>query len=207
MQMSSGLTGVTDRQSGVLAFCIERWEAGKSLPSLREICTHFGYASTRAAADHLSALKTKGYLADDSESKRGYRLAEKATGLPVLGSIPAGIPIAMKEFVESHFSISTRSFGITDRRKAFCLRVCGDSMTGRHIFDGDIVLVERCTRFKNKDVVAALIDNEVTLKTFINKNGSRPWLRSENPQYPDLIPAWDLQIQGVVRGVIRLFPS
>lgn len=206
-QMSSGSTEITNKQSDILAFCIQRWEDGVSLPSLREICKHFGYASSRAATDHLSALKTKGYLAEDTESKRGYRLTEKATGLPVLGSIIAGSPTAADEFVESRFSINTRLFGITDRSKAFCLRVCGDSMTGRHIFDGDIVIVERSTCFKNRDIVAALIDNESTLKTFIKKNGSRPWLRSENPQYPDLIPAWDLQIQGIVRGVIRLFPS
>jgi repressor LexA len=197
----------TDKQSDILAFCIERWEAGESLPSLREICTHFGYASTRAAADHLNALKVKGYLADGAENKRGYRLTEKATELPVLGGIPAGIPVSAEEFVESRFPINTRAFGITDRRKAFFLRVRGDSMTGCHIFDGDLVLVEKCTQFKNKDVVAALIDNESTLKTFIKRNGSRPWLRSENPRYPDLIPAWDLQIQGVARGVVRLFPS
>ena len=197
----------TDKQSDILAFCVERWEVGESLPSLREICTRFGYASTRAAADHLNALKAKGYLADDTENKRGYRLTEKATALPVLGSIPAGIPVSAEEFVESRFPINTRAFGIADRRKAFFLRVRGDSMTGRHIFDGDLVLVERCTRFKNEDVVAALIDNESTLKTFTKRNGGRPWLRSENPRYPDLIPAWDLQIQGVVRGVVRLFPS
>lgn len=204
--MSSTSIEATEKQSDILAFCIGRWEAGESLPSLREICAHFGYASTRAAADHLSALKTKGYLADDTESKRAYRLTERATGLPVLGSIPAGTPMAAEEFVEAHFPINTRSFGIVDRREAFFLRVHGDSMTGRHIFDGDLVLVEKCARVKDKDVVAALIDNESTLKTFVKENG-RQWLRSENPRYPDLIPAWNLQIQGVVRGMVRLYPS
>ncbi|WP_339867513.1 transcriptional repressor LexA [Pseudohongiella nitratireducens] len=205
--MSSILGEVTNRQSDILAFCTERWEAGECLPSLREICAHFGYASTRAAADHLNALKAKGYLADDTQHKRGYRLTEKATGLPVLGGIQAGIPMLTEECVESHFAVNIRSFGIANRRNAFLLRVCGNSMTGRHIFDGDIALVEKCSHFKNEDVVAALIDNESTLKTFIKNKGGRAWLRSENPQYPDLIPAWDLQVQGVVRGVIRLFPS
>lgn len=206
-QMSSDLVEVTDKQSDILAFCIEHWEAGESLPSLREICTHFGYASTRAAADHLNALKTKGYLADDIGNKRGYRLTEKATGLPVLGGIPAGIPVLAEENVESRFAVNPRSFGITDRRNAFLLKVCGDSMVGRRIFDGDFVVVEKCNNFNNKDVVAALIDNESTLKTFIKEKDGHAWLRSENPKYLDLIPAWDLQVQGIVRGVIRLLPS
>lgn len=206
-RMRSDLMEVTDKQSDILAFCIEHWEAGESLPSLREICSYFGYASTRAAADHLNALKTKGYLSDDTGNKRGYRLTEKATGLPVLGGIRAGIPMLAEECVESHFAVNIRSFGIENRRNAFLLRVCGDSMTGRHIFDGDLVLVEKCSHFKHKDVVVALIDNESTLKTFIKEKSGRAWLRSENPQYPDLIPAWDLQVQGVVRGVIRLLSS
>jgi len=205
--MSSSQADITDRQSNILAFCIEHWEAGESLPSLREICAHFGYASTRAAADHLNALKTKGYLADDIQHKRGYRLTEKATGLPVLGGIRAGMPMLAEESVESHFAVNIHSFGIANRRNAFFLRVCGDSMTGRHIFDGDLALVEKCSHFKNNDVVAALIDNESTLKTFVKEKGGRAWLRSENPEYPDLIPAWDLQLQGIVRGVIRLLPS
>lgn len=204
--MSSNLREITDKQSDILTFCIEHWEAGESLPSLREICTRFGYASTRAAADHLNALKIKGYLADDSGSKRSYRLTEKATGLPVLGGIPAGVPMLTEESVESRFAVNSRSFGITDRQNAFLLRVCGDSMVGRHIFDGDLVVVEKCMYFNNKDVVAALIDSESTLKTFIKEKDGRTWLRSENPKYSDLIPAWDLQVQGIVRGVIRLFP-
>jgi repressor LexA len=54
----------------------------------------------------------------------------------------------------------------------------------------------------HEDIVAALIDNESTLKTFIRKDGA-VWLRAENPRYPDLVPAADLQIQGVARSVIR----
>ena len=99
-------------------------------------------------------------------------------------------------------ALDTRFYGIHDRSKAFALRVTGTSMVGRQIFDGDIVLLEHGAVPRNGDVVAALIDNESTLKTFVRKGG-RVWLRAENPVYPDLIPASDLQVQGVGRAVIR----
>lgn len=76
-------------------------------------------------------------------------------------------------------------------------------MIGRQIFDGDIVLLEHDVIPKHEDIVAALIDQESTLKSFVRK-GSKVWLRAENPRYPDLIPAFDLQIQGVARAIIRL---
>ena len=76
-------------------------------------------------------------------------------------------------------------------------------MTGRKIFEGDIVLLEQGVDPQNGDIVAALIDNESTLKTLIRKEG-KTWLRAENPLYPDLVPALDLRIQGVARAVIRI---
>ena len=76
-------------------------------------------------------------------------------------------------------------------------------MEGRQIFDGDIVLLEQDATPAHGSIVAALIDNETTLKTLLHRKG-KVWLRAENPRYPDLIPGWDLQIQGVARAVIRL---
>ncbi len=75
-------------------------------------------------------------------------------------------------------------------------------MIGRKIFDGDIVMLESGAALSHESIVAALIDNESTLKTLLIRDG-RAWLRAENPLYPDLTPAWDLQIQGVARAVIR----
>jgi len=190
-------------QHKVLNFIISRWESGESLPSCREICTHLGYASPKAATDHLKSLKKKGYLEKNPESSRGYRLTHKAIGLPVLGEIPAGIPSQVTENIEFHMPVNTQSLGIYDRSKAFMLRVHGDSMTGRQIFNGDLVLIEQSANYKHEDIVVALIDNESTLKTLIQDKGQY-WLRSENPKYSDIVPAWDLQIQGIARSVIRL---
>lgn len=192
----------TDIQQQVLKFILARWEAGEALPSSREIASRFGWSSPRAATVHLDALKNKGLLADDPDSSRKYRLTRQALGLPVLGEIPAGHPSEGLESHEEHFALNPASFGVRDRTAAFFLRVKGDSMIGRQIFDGDLVLVEKSVQPKHLNIVAALIDREVTLKTLIQERGGA-WLRSENPASPNPIPLEDLQIQGIARGVIR----
>ena len=75
-------------------------------------------------------------------------------------------------------------------------------MTGKFIVNGDVVILEHGMTPRNGDVVAALIDNESTLKTFLLNRG-KPFLRAENPRYPDLIPAQELVIQGVMVGLVR----
>lgn len=196
----------TDVQQNALRYILSRWEAGEALPSCREIAGQFGWSSPKAASDVLDALKRKGFLASDPQSTRKYRLTEQASGLPILGDIPAGLPVDSVETPEGHFTLSPASFGVRDRASAFFLRVRGDSMIGRQIFDGDLVLVDKSARPKHRSIVAALIDNAVTLKTLIQENG-KTWLRSENPEYPDIFPLLDLQIQGIARGVIRPLKS
>lgn len=200
------MNALTDIQQQVLRFILSRWDAGEALPSSREIINHFGWSSPKAATDVLDTLKRKGLLASDSYSSRKYRLTELAIGLPILGEIPAGFPVESQELRKEYFTLNTASFGIIDRSAAFFLRVKGDSMIGRKIFDGDLVLVEKSGQPRHQDIVAALIDSESTLKTLIHENG-KVWLRSENPAYPDLIPFQELQIQGVARGVIRPLKS
>ncbi len=200
------MNALTDIQQQVLRFILSRWDAGEALPSSREIINHFGWSSPKAATDLLDTLKRKGLLASDVYSSRKYRLTELAVGVPILGGIPAGFPSDSQEMQEEYFTLNPASFGIIDRSAAFFLRVKGDSMIGRKIFDGDLVLFERSGQPRHQDIVAALIDNESTLKTLIHANG-KVWLRSENPAYPDLIPFQELQIRGVARGVIRPLKS
>lgn len=193
---------LTDAQQSVLTFLERRQECGDPPPTVREICGHFGYGSTRSAADHLSALQKKGFLTRDRRCARGLRLTRQTVGIPLLGQIPAGHARAIDGEVEQRLPLEAESYGIRDRARAFALRVLGDSMTGRHLVNGDIVIFESGSEPKSGDVVAALIDNESTLKTLVLRNG-KAWLHAENPKYPDLIPAWDLHIQGVARAVIR----
>jgi len=203
IQVFSMATGLTDPQRSVLRFLEERNANGEAPPTYREICEHFGYKSTRAASDHVDALEKKGFVTRDKKCARGLRLIRENGGIPLLGRIIAGIPEEATSTIERRLLFDSRAYGIDDPRDAFALTVRGDSMIGRRIFDGDIVLLQKSTRAKHGDIVAALIDNECTLKTLVHRNG-KTWLRAENPHYPALFATLDLQIQGVARAVIRM---
>jgi repressor LexA len=126
--------------------------------------------------------------------------------IPVFGAIPAGPPQRRSQESEGCLTVDVATLNVPPSPRLFALQVRGDSMTGRHILDGDLVVVEHGRNPKPGDVVAALIDGESTLKTFVQERGRPPCLRAENPRYPQLHPAQELVIQGVVVQVIRRKP-
>jgi len=203
------MTELTKRQRQVLDFVQSVQQTAGSTPTLREIATHFGFASSRASADHLAALKRKGYITSDPNKSRSLRiitplakLRNALVHIPLFGSIPAGPPQDREQDAESCVSVDVNSLGYKPSRNAFALRVAGDSMIGKHILDGDIVILEHGPEPRTGQIVAALIDGASTLKTFLVKSG-KPYLKAENPKYPDLIPAQELMIQGVFKTLIR----
>jgi len=200
---------LTDRQEEVLEFIRAALQQGNPAPTLREIAAHFGFASTRAAADHIEALKRKGFLESEAGKARSLRvrsplehLRRKVVDIPLLGSIPAGFADLREQEIRGCISVDVKSLGIKPSRYAFALEAKGDSMIGRHILDGDVVVLEHGRAPRPGDVVAALIDRESTLKTFALSRG-KPYLKAENPRYPKLIPAEELIIQGVMIGLLR----
>jgi repressor LexA len=104
--------------------------------------------------------------------------------------------------VEGHVSLDSRSANASKNSKTFALRVRGDSMIDAHILDGDIVILEDRKDVQSGDIVAALIDGETTLKRYVMEHG-RPYLKAENPLYPNLVPARELRIQGVMVSLVR----
>lgn len=199
----------TKRQHQVLDFILSAQRTGSPIPTLREIAAHFGFKSSRAAADHLDALKRKGLIESDAGKARSLRvttpmekLRSRVADIPLFGTIPAGLPENRQQDADGCVSVDIATIGYKPTRNAFALRVAGDSMIGRHIVDGDVVILEHGPEPRNGQIVAALIDGESTLKTFITKNG-KPFLRAENPKYPALIPAQELMIQGVFKALIR----
>jgi repressor LexA len=203
------MTELTKRQRQVLDLILKCQQAEGVMPSLREIAAHFGFKSTRAAADHLDALKRKGFIESDAGKVRSLRVTsplQKLRGrimdIPLFGTIPAGFAQDKEQEAEGCVSVDVASIGFKPTRNTFALRVTGESMIGKHILDGDIVVLEHGPEPRHGDVVAALIDGESTLKTFLKKNG-KPYLKAENPKYPDLMPAQELMIQGVFKALIR----
>jgi repressor LexA len=199
----------TRAQQRVLDFIQAEVNAGRPIPTLREIAERFGFRSHRAAACHLEALKRKGFVESEPGKARSLRVTSplaklrgRVMDIPLFGSIPAGFAREREQEAEGCVSVDIESIGFKPARNAFALRVAGDSMIGRHIVDGDIVVLEHGPEPRPGDVVAALIDGESTLKTFLRRNG-KPYLKAENPKYPDLIPAQELMIQGVFRALIR----
>ncbi len=203
------MTNLTIRQRQVLDFIQSARQSAEASPTLREIAAHFGFKSSRAAADHLDALKRKGFLQSEPGKARTLRatsplakLRSPVVEIPLFGSIPAGLPQAREQDAEGCVSVDVESIGFKPTRNTFALRVTGDSMVGRHILNGDVVVLEHGPEPRHGEVVAALIDGENTLKTFIKRDG-KPYLKAENPKYPDLLPAEELMIQGVFKALIR----
>jgi repressor LexA len=196
---------LTERQRGILEFIqTEQREKGIT-PSTREIQAHFGFASQTSVMQYLATLERKGFL--DRHARKARALITpvqkvRITDIPIYGQIPAGMATLTEQTIEGHVSLDTRSVNASKNGRTFALRVRGDSMIDAHILDGDVVILEDRKDVQNGDIVAALIDGETTLKRYVMEHG-RPYLKAENPLYPNLVPARELRIQGVMVSLVR----
>ncbi|MDB6146555.1 MAG: heme-binding protein [Spartobacteria bacterium] len=196
---------LTDRQRNVLDFIQNEQREKGITPSTREIQNHFGFASQTSVMQYISALERKGFI--DRHARKARSLITplqkvRITDIPIYGQIPAGMATLTEQTIEGHISLDSRSVNASKNGRTFALRVRGDSMIGAHVLDGDIVILEDRKDVQNGDIVAALIDGETTLKRYVTERG-RSYLRAENSNYPDLIPARELRIQGVMVSLIR----
>jgi repressor LexA len=199
--------GMTQRQREILDYIIGCIRDRGLPPTIAEIGDHFGITSTNGVNDHLLALEKKGYI-ERSSKARGIRVLEKATVslyrsdvgvLPLLGRVAAGSPILAEENIEEYVPVSAS----LAERKAFCLRVQGDSMIEDGIFDGDIIIVDQDKRPRTGDVVVALVEDEATVKHYHPK-GSQIELRPANStMQPMVYPAGSVTLQGVVVALQR----
>ncbi len=184
---------LTPRQRQILAV-IRKWALryGYS-PSTREIADAVGLASTSTVGRHLRHLEDLGFLRRGrarrpidvrmflEETDRPRR--DSATvGVPLLGDIAAGTPIMAEETCDEVLSLPRDLVG---RGTLFGLRVRGDSMTDAAICDGDIVVVRQQHEACNGDIVAAMIDEEATVKVY-RRRGGHVVLEPRNPAYEDL---------------------
>lgn len=196
---------LTSRQQELLAFLRGYQRRQGLMPSTRDIQHHFGFASQTAAMSHLRALERKGVIRRLPGKARAVVFPEdidrETLQVPIFGDIPAGFTADNPEYSDGNLTIDSQLMGLKPGTKPFALRVRGDSMIEAHIQSGDFVILEQRSP-KQRDIVAALMDGESTLKRYLVEDG-RPFLRAENSRYPDLIPAQELLIQGVMIGLFR----
>jgi repressor LexA len=201
---------LTKRQAEILSYIRESTEECGRIPSVREIMGRFGFSSPATVASHLDLMEKKGAIRRESGRSRNivlpdFRPRPQLLEVPVYGMIPAGIPEGQEQDSERCLSVDPETIRLPRNARTFALEVRGDSMMGAGILDRDVVILEY-TEPRHRDIVAALIDGDVTLKRFLVEGGT-PFLRAENPLYPDLIPARELIIQGVFRALIRSNPQ
>ena len=182
---------LTERQATLLDFLKIHNERKGLPPSYTDIAKHFGIAR-QSAFDYIQALIKKGKLKKLPNSNRGYEIGEEKvefnfSKIPVIGVIAAGTPILAEENIEKFIYLPNLSVPVN--KNVFALRVKGDSMKDIGIMDNDIAVLTQVedvhSEIRTGNIVAALIDGEATLKTFIGDKGTI-YLKPENQNYKDI---------------------
>ena len=177
-------------------------------PTIEEIGEHFGLSSLATVHKHLANLQGKGLIKRAWNRSRALELVPtevtvRAVELPLLGRVAAGSPI---EAVVGSETIHVPE-DMVGRHRTYVLQVKGDSMIEEQIRDGDYVIVEDRDTARDGEMVIALLDGEnVTLKKMYRESGGRIRLQPANPaMQPIIVQADQVQIQGVVIGVMRRY--
>ncbi len=196
---------LTSRQAEVLAFIRRVIEETGMPPTRAEIAEALGFRSTNASEDHLRALARKGVIELVPGASRGIRLKDtlrEQMGLPLVGRVAAGQPILAQEHIEAHYQIDPSLF---HPKPHYLLKVQGMSMKNAGILDGDLVAVHRTPEVRNRQIVVARLEDEVTVKRY-RQDGSVVWLLPENADFEPIsvdLKEHPVVIEGVVVGVVR----
>ena len=201
------MESLSGKQEQVLEFLINFNTEHGFPPTIRELCRHFGFKSLNTAHFHLRSLEKKGYIQVHPGKGRGITLPGarplSERQMPVVGRIAAGSPILALENIDDFLGIDKGFFGAETN---FAVQVKGDSMVDAHIQDGDYVIIKIQDQAEKGDIVAALIDDEVTLKYFY-RTKTQVRLESANPKYPPMIfkkgDVRSVKILGIMVGLIR----
>ena len=208
MAQTKHRTGLTPRQKEVLEYIDENLREKGYPPSVREIAAAMGLTSPATVHNHLD----KGYIKRDPTKPRAMEVNyESGSGavterrpvkhIPLIGTVAAGTGVLAEENIEESYPLPQ---DFTGDGALFMLKVRGESMIDAAICDGDFVVVRQQANAENGDiVVAAINDDEATVKTFIQK-GNKVILRPHNKSMDDIIQdASEVEIYGKVVTVLR----
>ncbi len=214
------MKNLTHRQQEILNFISASIENTGRPPTRAEIAHHLGFKSPNAAEDHLKALVKKGFICIDPSTSRGIRIttvrlkSEKPFSfskehnfleIPLIGRVSAGSPILAEQHIEKYYPIDANLF---TARPDYLLTVRGLSMKNAGILEGDLLAVKKTQNISNKQIIVARIQDEVTVKRYVNQNGEI-LLLPENPDYQPITLSSnkEFSIEGLVIGLIRIQPA
>jgi len=212
---------LTWRQRKVLQVIRDSVQRRGYPPSMREIGEAVGLTSTSSVSYQLSTLQSKGYLRRDAGRPRTVEVrlpghpavrpeaelddetplniaSQEPTYVPLVGRIAAGGPILAEEAIEDIFPLPKQIVG---DGTLFLLKVVGDSMIDAAIADGDWVVVREQQVAENGEIIAAMIDEEATVKSYRMSDG-HIWLMPHNPAFTPIAGDGAI-ILGKVVSVLR----
>ncbi|AYD40292.1 transcriptional repressor LexA [Clostridium fermenticellae] len=176
-------------------------------PSVREIGAAVGLSSTSTVHGHLERLEKRGLIKRDATKPRTIEVIENSMSrkeminIPIIGTITAGAPILAVENIEDTFPIPAEY--VKNNNQLFILKVSGESMIDAGIFDGDFCIMEKNNSAEDGDIVAALMENEATLKRFF-KEKDHIRLQPENKTMKPII-VHNCKIIGKLVGLYRQY--
>lgn len=200
------MQNLTARQQQILEVVTAEIQAGHGFPTIRSLAQRMGFASPKAAADHLKALAKKGYLQRCPTQRSGYKISEDilpdtqsflyATGLA------AGSPKEAFDAPDAErIQFDPTFFGSGQQ---IAVSISGDSMTGDGIHDGDIAIIKLQKSFHKNDIVAVRIGTDETTLKRLALRGKKTDLLSSNPKHPiRSVPSDQIEIIGKLSGVVR----
>lgn len=200
---------ITKRQEELLNLIATHIENDGFPPTYQELANELNIKSKYAILKHIDSLIDKGFM-EKGSSPRALRIIHPKyqpklnsdVNVPLVGRVAAGFPILANENVERYIPIP-RALIKTEGRY-FALKVRGDSMIDAGIYNDDMVVVQSVKTASPKEIVVALINDEVTVKRLMKKSGKK-FLKAENSSYDDIYPETEWSIQGKVVGLIREF--
>lgn len=198
---------ITAKQQEILEYIKETILKKGYPPAVREICEAVHLKSTSSVHSHLETLEEKGYIRRDPTKPRTIEIIDdcfnltrrEVVNVPLVGTVAAGVPLLAEENIENYYPIPVE---LLPNAETFMLNVKGNSMINAGIYDGDQLIVERCSTAYDGEIVVALVDDSATVKRFYKEDGYYR-LQPENDEMDPIIVD-HLEILGKVIGLFRL---
>jgi repressor LexA len=216
-------TSLSDKQLAILDVIQRSVSTRGYPPSMREIGDAVGLSSLSSVTHQLGQLELSGYLRRDPNRPRAMEVlidlptiegggtafdqsgtpestisVGDAVMVPLVGRIAAGIPITADQQIDEVFPLPRQ---LTGKGELFMLKVVGESMIDAAICDGDWVVVRQQKTAENGDIVAAMLDNEATVKVFRQRDG-HTWLLPRNSNFEPILGD-HAEVLGKVVTVLR----